>query len=64
MWVWSDMLHLCPQAVLMIRNVNRFIDVAGAWVSQGDGGSHSLGWLQGPEEAEEDQEGSQAPLLG
>ncbi len=38
--------------------------IAGAWVSQGDGGPHSLGWLQGPEEAEEDQEGSQAPLLG
>ena len=37
---------------------------AGAWVSKGDGRSHSLGWLQGSEEAEEDQEGSQAPLLG
>ena len=36
----------------------------GAWVSQGDGGVDSSGWLQGSEEAEEDQEGPQAPLLG
>lgn len=38
--------------------------MAGSWVPQGDGGPDTPGWVQGPEEAEEDKESTQAPLLG
>ena len=55
------MLHACLWLVIGYLPVMRG---TGAWVPQGDGGADPPGCLQRPEEAEEDQKGAEAPLLG